>query len=349
LERFVGKAKALDEQVRTAAEARQAQLTKPEGALGRLEQVAVQLAAMQGKVKPDLSRVQICIFAADHGVAEEGVSLFPQAVTAEMIRNFARGGAAISVASRHLGASLEVVDVGAVEEMETLTGVRKARVRAGTLNLSREAAMSENELNAALQVGVDAVDRAIEAGAQLWIAGEMGIANTTSATALTCAILDLAAENVTGPGTGLDQAGLSHKARVVAKALKLHDEAKGDALELLRRLGGLEIAALVGSYMSCAERGLPMLVDGFICTAAALVAERLLPGSRNWMFFGHESAEPGHWALLHALEAEPLLDLGMRLGEASGAAVALPLMRMACALHGEMATFAEAGVSGANS
>ncbi len=336
---------ALNETARTAALARQGQLTKPPGALGRLEDLAVQLAAWQGAEQPVMEQVHIAIFAADHGVAEEGVSLFPQAVTAEMVRNFARGGAAISVLARQLNATLEVVNLGTVSAVEPLDGVRDERIAAGTANFARQPAMSAGQCDAALQAGRNAALRAKQQGAQLFIGGEMGIANTTSAAAIACSLLSAAPDALAGPGTGLDRAGVSHKAQVIAKALSLHHAAAGQPLEVLRCVGGFEIAGLAGAYVAAAQNGLPVLVDGFISSVAALVAVRINPALREWLLFAHTSAEPGHQRVLDALGAQPLLQLGMRLGEGSGAAAAVPLLQLACALHRGMATFAEAGVS----
>nr|WP_198947795.1 nicotinate-nucleotide--dimethylbenzimidazole phosphoribosyltransferase [Magnetofaba australis] len=337
--------KAIDQGMREAAFARQGQLTKPPGSLGRLETAAVDLAGMQGCVTPGIERPWIVIFAADHGVVAAGVSAFPQSVTGEMIRNFSRGGAAICVLARESGAQLEVVDVGSVESPGELPGVRDARIAAGTADLSQTAAMTAEQCQQALAQGRAAAARALDAGADLFIGGEMGIGNTTAAAALICAYTGLAPALVCGPGTGLDAAGVSRKAAVVAQALKRQGAATGPAVLTLAQLGGFEIAALCGAYIACAQAGLPVVVDGFIASAAALAAERMAPGTRAWMLFGHASAEPGHAAALSALQAQPLLDLGLRLGEGSGAAAALPLLRLACALHRDMATFAEAGVS----
>ncbi len=337
-----------DEAALAAARARQGVLTKPPGSLGRLEEVVVELAGLQGCERPQLERVRIVIFAADHGVAEEGVSAFPQAVTAEMIRNFARGGAAISVLARALDAELEVVDVGAVTDVGPLPGVVNRRVAAGTANFCFYPAMTPEQLAAALAAGREAVAGACDAGAQLFIGGEMGIANTTAATALASAVLQLDPALVAGAGTGLDAAGVGHKAEVVRRALALHRDRLGTPQAILRHLGGFEIAALAGAYIAAAQARLPVLVDGFITTAAALIATEINPTIRPWLLFSHASAERGHGRLLDALEARPLLDMGMRLGEGSGAATTLSLLRLACRLHGEMATFAEAGVSDGN-
>ena len=338
--------KPQDHAATDAAIARQGQLTKPPGSLGLLEEIAVRLAGMQGREKPALEKVRIVVFAADHGVAAEGVSAFPQAVTGQMILNFAHGGAAISVLAKEQGAELEVVDVGSLAELPPFPNVVVQKAGQGTANFRRGPAMTEAQLEAALQAGKDAAERALAAGAQLFIGGEMGIANTSAATAVSCALLDVEPEALAGPGTGLDAAGVRHKAQVIRESLALHREALSSPLAVLRHVGGFEIAALCGAYLACAQAGLPVLVDGFIASSAALLALRIQPDAAGWFFYGHASAEPGHARLMAALNARPLVDLGLRLGEGSGAAVALPLLRLACALHNSMATFAEAGVAG---
>jgi nicotinate-nucleotide--dimethylbenzimidazole phosphoribosyltransferase len=292
-----------------------------------------------------MNSVYISVFAGDHGVAEENVSLFPQAVTAEMVKNFARGGAAINVLAKQLGATLEVVNLGTAFDTGELPGVLQYNLGKGTANFTQADAMTGSQLAAALQAGNDSAARAAKSGATLFIGGEMGIANTTAAAALACALLNLKPQQLAGPGTGLDQAGVQHKAVVVARALALHVAHLNEPIEVLRRLGGFEIAALTGAFIACAQRGIPVLVDGYITTAAALLAVRIQPSVAGWLMYAHRSAEPGHILMLEALQAEPLLNLGMRLGEGSGAAMAVPLLQLACVLHNDMATFAEAGVS----
>jgi nicotinate-nucleotide--dimethylbenzimidazole phosphoribosyltransferase len=316
--------KPVDINVVEQAAARQQQLTKPAGSLGRLESVAVQLAGLQGQVKPTLAQVWIAIFAGDHGVVAEGVSAFPQEVTGQMLFNFVSGGAAISVLARQLGAQLEVVDLGTVNPALNLPGVRHLNIGAGTANFVQGAAMTQAQGEQALQAGRDSLLRAKVAGAQLFIGGEMGIGNTTAASALACALLDCPVAHLTGPGTGLNAEGVSHKAQVIERALALHAAQRSDALQTLFNLGGFEIAALVGAYLAAAQEGVAVLVDGFICTVAALVAVRLNPACREWLLFGHRGAEPGHRHVLETLQAEPLLELGLRLGEGSGAALAVP-------------------------
>ncbi|MEE4378927.1 MAG: nicotinate-nucleotide--dimethylbenzimidazole phosphoribosyltransferase [Candidatus Competibacteraceae bacterium] len=333
----------LDTDSITAAQARQRELTKPPGSLGRLEELGVVLAAMQRTQRPSVERVTILIFAADHGVATEGISAFPQAVTAQMVHNFAHGGAAISVLARLWQAHLQVINVGTLEPLEPLPNVLDRRIGPGTANFLQQPALQPDQLTRALVIGREAVDNATEAGTQLLIGGEMGIGNSTAAAALGCALLNDSARTLAGPGTGLDKAGVEHKINVIEAALALHSTRQ--PLEALQRLGGFEIVALVGAYLRSGQRGIPVLVDGFIATAAALAAVRLRPELAAWLLYSHRSSEPGHQRLLQALQAQPLLDLQLRLGEGSGAAVALPLLRAAAALHSEMATFAEAQVS----
>ena len=338
-----------DPEARLAARSRQANLIKPPGALGRLEEIAIHLAGLQGTARPSAERIHITIFAADHGVAVEGVSPYPQSVTADMVRSFAEGGAAIANLARALGATLEVIDLGTLGDSDGV-GARVLRLPLGrgTCNFAVEAAMSEAQLEAALGAGRDAAHRARRAGADVWIVGEMGIGNTTAAAALGAALLGCPGSALVGLGSGLPLSRLGHKAEVVESALRLHAAYIDDSIEALRRVSGFEIAAVTGSYIAAAQIGLPVLVDGFITTAAALAAIRVQPGVRQWLLFAHRSAEAGHGPLLRALEATPLLDLEMRLGEGSGAAVAVPILRLACALHNGMATFTEARVSAAS-
>lgn len=334
----------LDTAILEAAAARQEQLTKPPGSLGMLEALAMQLASLQHTPTPAVDRVWISVFAGDHGVAEEGVSAFPQVVTGEMVRNFATGGAAISVLARSLGANLEVVNLGTVNDPGEIPGVRREIIAPSTANFCKAPAMTLEQLDSALAVGAESVRAAKASDAQLFIGGEMGIANTTSAAALASALLKEPPASLAGAGTGLDAAGIQHKVAVLERALALHANAT-TALEQLRCLGGFEIAALVGAYIVAAQSGMPVLVDGFITTTAALTAVTIHPDVQQWLLFAHRSKEHGHTRLLNALSAEPVLNLGLRLGEASGAATAVPLLRLACALHNGMATFEQAGVS----
>ncbi|MDO5501358.1 MAG: nicotinate-nucleotide--dimethylbenzimidazole phosphoribosyltransferase [Propionibacteriaceae bacterium] len=329
------------------ARSRQQQLTKPPGSLGRIEELAITLAGLQGTARPRAAQVPVVLFAADHGVTAQGVSAFPSEVTVQMLSNFAAGGAAISVLARELGLDLHVRDVGTMAA-EQLPGTKADRTRRGTADFSIEAAMSEGDVSHALAAGRRAVTD-VAVGADALLLGDMGIGNTAAASAVIGALTELPGERLVGAGTGLDAEGVERKRVVVERALALHregiDAAAEPAQEALRRVGGLEIAALAGAIVAAAQNGVPVLVDGFVVTAAALAAVRLNPDVRPWLIFSHCSAEQGHQAVLDELGAAPVLDLGMRLGEASGAALALPLLRLACALHSGMSTFAEAAVA----
>lgn len=338
-------AKPVSRPHREAALRRQAALTKPAGALGDLESVAVQLAALQHCHRPRAARVHIAVFAADHGVAARGVSAWPQSVTLEMLRNFAAGGAAVSVLADALGATLEIINAGTVADA-AIPGVTHARIAAGTRDFTVAEAMTGAQLERAAALGRDAVTRA--GACDIFIGGDMGIANTTAAAAVACAILQRAPADLSGPGAGLDAAGVARKTQVIAAAIDRHRRHIKGARDALRCVGGLEIAALAGAFTAAAQNGIAVVVDGFIAAAAALAATRINPTVRPYLLFGHRSAEPGHACLLDALSARPLLDLGMRLGEGSGAAAAVSVLRLACALHNNMATFCDAGVSEKN-
>lgn len=338
-------AAGIDTQWLQKAQDKQNHLTKPPGSLGRLEDIAIRLSALQATGEPQVNNIQIVVFAADHGVAVEGVSAFPQAVTLEMIKNFARGGAAISVLAKQLSAGLEVVNLGSVLDHEDIPGVIKQRIAAGTANFSQQPAMTQQQFAEAAQAGRDAVDRLQQKDIQLFIGGDMGIANTTASTAIACALLQQPAEVLVGPGTGLDPQGVNHKAEIINRSLQLHRSQMNDVIQVLQCVGGFEIVALTAAYIACAQAAIPVVVDGFIASVAALAAVKLNASVRDWLFFSHSSAEPGHKLIMQHLNEQPLLDLGMRLGEGSGAAVAVSLIKHACALHNGMATFEQAGVS----
>ncbi|WP_257169117.1 nicotinate-nucleotide--dimethylbenzimidazole phosphoribosyltransferase [Bradyrhizobium sp. SRS-191] len=331
---------------RKAALARQAQLTKPLGALGRLEEVAVELAALQAVDRPGADRAPVVLFAGDHGIAAQGVSAYPPEVTVQMLHNFAGGGAAIAVLARSLGCPLEVVDVGTLAD-EPMRGIVVDKPRRGTRDFSVEPALTPEEVAFACEAGRRAVARQSGHSPDLVIFGEMGIGNTTSAAAIAAALLPCAPAQIVGSGTGLDADGRARKARVIGDALARHGVNTDAAVaDVLAAVGGLEIIAMAGAIIAAAQRRWPVLVDGFIVSVAALVAVRLNPSCRPWLLFSHRSAERGHALVLEALGARALIDLDLRLGEASGAATALPIIRLACALHNGMATFAEAAVSG---
>jgi len=325
------------------ARAHQDNLTKPRGALGRLEDIACWFAARQGRVLPDQLQPHIAVFAGDHGVCAEGVSAYPSVVTGEMVKNFARGGAAINVLARHCGATLSIVDVGVVSDLAGFDGITHKKVRPSTANLLTEAAMSEAECAAAIDVGRAEARAAIAAGASLLIAGDMGIGNTTASACLICRLTGETAESVVGFGTGIDENGRSLKVDVVSRALE-RIAGKADT-SVLHEVGGLEIAAMTGYYLQAAESGVPVLIDGFIASAAALAAQCIEPQVVNWMLASHISQENGHALALQALGLSALINFEMRLGEGSGAALIVPLLQSAIALHHEMATFASAGVT----
>jgi len=329
------------EAVRDQAKAHQVSLTKPAGSLGRLEHLATDFAAWQDTVKPTIERITIRVFAGDHGVAVEGVSAFPQSVTRSMLTNFINGGAAICVLAKQHAADFSVVDIGVVGEPAESAGVIDRRLASGTANFLHGAAMSHQVLDKALEIGREQVD----GHADLFIGGEMGIGNSTVAAALTSAFLQVPAALTVGAGTGIDDARLQRKLAVVDAALALHNHPDNSPLETLRCLGGLEIAALTGAYIASAQNAVPALVDGYVSNVAALAACRLNPGTREWLLFAHRSSESGHQLLLDEMSAVPLLDLGLHLGEASGAALAIPLLRSACELDAGMATFETAQVA----
>jgi len=339
---------ARDNQYKDYAIQRQSQLTKPSGSLGLLEDIAIRLSDCQQTNNPNINNINIAVFAADHGVAVEGVSAFPQEVTAQMVANFLQGGAAISVLAKQLNAQLDIIDVGTLSPFPVQQGLTVKNIGKGTANSSLEAAMNETQLEQAFNAGKEIIKKAHINKADIFIGGEMGIANTTSASALYCALLKLSPEEATGAGTGLDATGISHKANVIKTILKRHQDCGEDTIAWLRCVGGFEIAALTGAYIHAAQSGIPVLVDGFISSVAALCAFKINPSINDYLFFSHLSAEQAHEKVLNVLEQKPLLDLGMRLGEGSGAAVAVTLIQSACALHNQMATFEEAAVATQN-
>jgi nicotinate-nucleotide--dimethylbenzimidazole phosphoribosyltransferase len=324
-------------------------LTKPRGSLGRLEELAWRLFAIRGGKTPAVDPARIYVCAGDHGVAAEGVSLYPQEVTRQMLRNFLAGGAGINVLARTTGVQLRVVDAGCLgDPFPPHPAFVGSRVASGTGNIAVEPAMSRIVCEKALLLGVSLAQQAASDGIQALGTGDMGIANTTPSTALFCAFLGLDPTTVTGPGTGLSAEGVRRKAEVVSKALHRHCEvvSSGDALGILAALGGLEIACLAGLVLGAAVCRLPIAVDGFISTAAYVSARALVPAVADYAILSHASAEPGYQAITTALGETPLLDLGLRLGEGTGAALALSLMRAGANVYTEMATFAAAGVNG---
>jgi nicotinate-nucleotide--dimethylbenzimidazole phosphoribosyltransferase len=320
-------------------------LTKPLGSLGRLEEVAARIVAIREELRPDCSKKVIFTFAADHGVTEEGVSAYPRAVTRQMLLNFLSGGAAINVLCRHFGIDVAVVDIGVDGDTSELRGLVNKKIAPGTGNMASGAAMTAAEMYAALQVGIELANDAAEHGRTLIGTGEMGIGNTTAASAITAVLTGRPVRDVTGRGTGLDDAALTHKIQVIERALAVNRPDPADPLQVLQKVGGLEIAGLTGLVLGGAARRIPIVVDGFISTAAAAIACALQPRAQHFLLAAHRSSEPGHDALLKFIGQSPLLDLNMRLGEGTGATLAMALIESATKLLNEMATFSSAGVS----
>lgn len=318
--------------------------TKPLGALGRLESLALQIGMIQGTTSPQIKQPQIRVFAADHGLTQHGTSAYPSAVTAQMVLNFLQGGAAINVLARQHNIELKVVDAGVATDFASHPQLLDYKVRYGSRDALTETAMSAEECLLALQHGMTVAE---QLEGNLLIAGEMGIGNTSAASLLLARLGDIPIADCIGRGTGLDDAGLQHKTAILSQVLARHSEATSP-LAVLSALGGLEIAMMAGAFIQSASERRILLIDGFIASVALLVAERLAPGVRQFAIFAHHSVEPGHAHLLNLLDAEPLLDWQMRLGEGSGAALAYPLLQSACAILNEMASFSDAGVSEAS-
>ncbi|MGA9389722.1 MAG: nicotinate-nucleotide--dimethylbenzimidazole phosphoribosyltransferase [Candidatus Sulfotelmatobacter sp.] len=335
---------------KTEAQRRLENLAKPIGSLGHLESIAAQMYSIfSGKIPRSMRRA-VYVFAADHGVTEEGVSAYPREVTAQMVRNFLNGGAAINVLARLHEAELTVVDVGVDAEFEDAPGLCSMKVRRGSRNMHREAAMTEDEVFAALDAGIRVAHSAREKGQQLVAVGEMGIGNTTAASAIAAALTRQPIGEVTGRGAGLDVVGRNRKLHVIKRSLKRHFgvfEAEPEPLEVLRCVGGLEIAAMTGFILSAAAGRIAVICDGFISTVAAAVAYAIAPQVSEYLFAGHCSEEPGHRHLLRYIGIKPILNLGMRLGEGTGAVLAMPVIESSIRLYSEMATFSSAGVSAA--
>jgi nicotinate-nucleotide--dimethylbenzimidazole phosphoribosyltransferase len=327
------------------ARARQLELTKPPGSLGRLEEIANRMAAIQQTLTPSADRPRIVLFAADHGVCAEGVNPYPQAVTAQMVANFLRGGAAINSLARIAGAELQIVDAGVAFEIPLTERLIQRPVGRGTRNFCDEPAMSPDQAMQALGLGIEMAESAIADGCRLLGIGEMGIGNSTAASALTAAMTGLPVTSVTGFGTGADDACMLRKRSAIERALDLHKPHIKDPIDTLARLGGFEIAAMCGACLGAARNRCAILVDGFIATAAAALAVQLNSHVSDYLFASHRSTEPGHQALLLLIGQSPLLDLEMRLGEGTGAALAIPIVRSAVEALTGMATFASAAVS----
>jgi len=319
-------------------------LTKPIGSLGRLESIAIELAEITGEDFPNVTPPAAIVFAADHGITDEGVSAYPKEVTAQMVYNFLEGGAAMNVFCKKIDAFFTIVDVGVAEDIahEQLTS---KKIRHSTRNFYHENAMTKAEAIEALNVDREEVQKMIEKGSKAIIVGEMGIGNTSAASAIIAVITQKSLQQLTGPGTGLSDEGMERKAQIIEEAIKKRQPNPEDALDILVKIGGYEIAAMAGAMLEAAKNKLPIIVDGLICTSAALIAKLINERVVDYMFIGHHSLEPGHESAFTVLEKEPILNLNMHLGEGTGAALAFPIIESASNMLRDMATFADAGVS----
>jgi|SRR5690625_387341 len=319
-------------------------LTKPKGSLGRLEELAIELAEMTGQRFPVITPPGAIIFAADHGITTEGISAFPKEVTTQMTLNFLEGGAAMNVFCRQINAKMAIVDVGVTDDISHDQLISR-KIRRGTHNFLHEDAMTEAEVHECLSIGCEEADQMIASGAKTLIIGEVGIGNTTSASALLASMLGIPVQEITGPGTGLNPERVVHKQQIIEQAIGARQPNRDDAIDILKKVGGFEITAMVGAMLTAAKKRIPIIVDGFICTVAALLATKISSGTSDYMIAGHHSKEPGHQKALEQLGKKPILDMQMRLGEGTGAAVAFPVIEAATKVLNEMATFSEAGVS----
>ncbi|MEW6603016.1 MAG: nicotinate-nucleotide--dimethylbenzimidazole phosphoribosyltransferase [Nitrospirota bacterium] len=335
------------------AQTRLDSLTKPQGSLGRLEEFAKQLVAVTGRQMPSLDKKVVFTFAGDHGVAEEGVSAFPKEVTPQMVMNFVNGGAAINVLSRHAGAEVVVVDIGVDYDFSDI-GARRSvplkikKVLSGTRNMRKGPAMTREEAEKCLQVGIELADEYAKQGYNIFGTGEMGIANTTPSSAITAVVTGISVEEITGRGTGINDEALKNKVQVIKDSIAVNKPDKDDPVDVLSKVGGTEIAGIAGLIIGAAANNIPVVIDGFISTAGALIAYLIEPKTKDYMFAAHMSQEVGHRALLEKIGLRPILDLDMRLGEGTGAALAMLIIEGGLKIYKEMATFAEAAVAGKN-
>jgi nicotinate-nucleotide--dimethylbenzimidazole phosphoribosyltransferase len=334
-----------DENAMQAARVRQSRLTKPPGSLGRLEELSIQLAGIIAQPRPRIKQPVVITIAGDHGVALQGVSAYPPAVTAQMVANFLRGGAAINVLARHVGARVVVADLGVAAYLGPHADLVDKKIALGTRDFSMGPAMTREEAQRAVEAGIEIAMREINRGADIIATGDMGIGNTTASSAIVAVITGRPVEKVTGRGTGVDDVGLARKIAAIERALALNQPDPSDALDVLGDVGGFEIGGLAGVMLGAAARRVPVVIDGFISGAAALIAYRLEPAVQPYLIAAHRSVEIGHHAVLEHLRLEPLFDLDLRLGEGTGAALGISLCAAACKILDEMATFEEAGVA----
>jgi len=341
----IGRIRAPDRTAEAAAAARQAVLTKPGGSLGDLEALSVRLAGIQGRADPRIGPGAVFVMAADHGVCAEGVSAYPPEVTPQMVMNFTAGGAAINALARVSGCRVVVTDVGVAAEFPPSLPIHHRKIAPGTKNIAAGPAMSREEAIRSVAAGIEVFEEELEARAfDLAATGDMGIGNTTASAAVAVLLTGKSASELVGRGTGIDDAVLARKIRVIEKAIALNRPDPADPVDVLAKVGGFELGALAGVFLASAAHGLPILIDGYISGAAALLARAFCPGAVDYMIAGHLSADSGHGLMLESLGLKPLLNLGMRLGEGTGAVLAMPLCRAACAALNEMATFESAGV-----
>ena len=334
-----------DQSAMDAARARQDTLTKPQGSLGRLEELSITLAGIFRVPIPQINRKSVILVAGDHGVVAEGVSAYPQEVTPAMVANFLAGGAAINVLARHVGASIVVLDAGVAADLEPHPLLKLVKIGRGTANIAAGPAMTRQDAIKCIETGIAAANEQIAEGVDLIAFGDMGIGNTTPSSAITAVVTGADPEMTTGRGTGLDDAGLAHKASVVQRAIDVNKPDPKDGLDILMKVGGFEIGVLAGVFLGAAAGKRPVVVDGFISGAAALIAHAIAPEAGQRFIASHQSVEPGHRLALSHMGLEPLLDMGMRLGEGSGAALSMHIIEAAAKCLSDMATFAEAGVS----
>lgn len=344
LNETIKKIRPLDLSIQTEAQKRLDSLTKPQGSLGKLEELARRIAIIQGKVPPRLGRKLLFVFAADHGITQEGVSAYPKEVTAQMTYNFLGGGAAINVLARHHSVETKVIDVGVDHEFAALSSLGNYKIRRGTANFAQGPAIKQDEAVRSVELGIRLASEAAAEGLFLLGAGDMGIGNTSSAAAILCALTGAAAAEVAGRGTGIDDATLGRKIVAIEKGLHMNRPDPRDPLDVLAKVGGLEIGAMTGIILGAAALRVPMVLDGFISGAAALLAKRFCPHVKDSLFASHLSAERGHRLMLEELKLAPVLDLQMRLGEGTGACILMGLIESAVKIMREMATFESAGV-----
>lgn len=342
---YLGKIQALDEGAMSEARRIQDSLTKPRGSLGRLEEISVRLAGIYRTVSPEIRKKTLFTMAADHGVTAEGVSAYPSEVTPQMVLNFARGGAAINVLARHADAEVKVVDMGVASDIKWPECIINRKIAKGTKNMAKGPAMSEEEVLKAFSAGAELALEAIDAGTNAVGIGDMGIGNTTAASAVSAVLLGIPARAVTGRGTGIDAVTFETKVRVIERALKVNSPDPKNGLDVLQKVGGFEIAGMAGVAIGAASRSVPVFIDGFVSCSAALAAAVICAECKEYMIASHVSTEPGHKYALNHLGLVPVLDLGMRLGEGTGAALAFTIAEAACKILNEMATFEGAGVS----